>query len=88
MDVIDALPIPVLSRKKAWLNKERHYAPEKLGVEMKVITDKVKGNVKKILSYLDIFLPAIGAELTLYNGATVEAIRFLPVLFMTHDNGD
>ena len=51
---------------------------------MEIVRDKMAHHVKKIVTLLHVFLATVGAEFSRDFSATIQAVGFFTILFMTH----
>jgi hypothetical protein len=85
MYITNALSFPIFFSKKSWPGKKWNKASEKLRIEMKIIGDKMKHQMKEVLSCFDILLPAIRTEVSCHFTATIKTIGFRAIFLMTHE---
>jgi hypothetical protein len=76
--------LPSQYSEKSGPDEQGAQTAEKFRVEMKIICDEVPDHREKIVAYLNVLLPANMTKLANHFGATIQAVCFLAVLFMTH----
>ena len=86
MNIPNPLSFPVLLSQKSWLYKKWNKASEELRIEMKVIRNKMKRQVKEVLARFHILLSAIRTKVAMRSikPEVVSAIQamlgFIPLL--------